>query len=250
MKKAYVGILAMLVVLAGILIPVGSSVAQDVAPMEEDAMVVMDSMTFGEMVKQGGWAMYPLGLFSVAMFFFIIRNAMLLREKSVLRPDLNPQIEEFLRQKDIVGLRALCAQNTCLMTSVLDAGLERISEQDYDPVHVMEAVEEAGNEQMVTYMKSINFLSIIGGTSPMVGLLGTVSGMIGAFQTISAGGMGNPEQLAGNIGEALITTATGLMIAIPAMIAYFIFKNDFIKTMSTLSRTVGHFMNVFRNANK
>jgi biopolymer transport protein ExbB len=59
----------------------------------------------------------------------------------------------------------------------------------------------------------------------MIGLLGTVSGMISAFQTIGRGGMGRPELLAGDIGEALITTATGLVIGIPAMIAYFILRN-------------------------
>jgi biopolymer transport protein ExbB len=134
------------------------------------------------------------------------------------------------------------------MTSVLDAGLERVSEDDFDPAHVMEAIEEAGNEQMVTFMRPINYLSMIGSVAPMLGLLGTVSGMIKAFQTISAGGMGKPELLAGNIGEALITTAAGLIIAIPAMTAYFVFKNNFIKDMSTMGRMVGHFMNVYRNS--
>ena len=72
------------------------------------------------------------------------------------------------------------------MTSVLDAGLERIDPDDFEMTYVSEAIEEAGNEQMVIFMKTINFLSIIGGTAPMLGLLGTVSGMIKAFQTIAA----------------------------------------------------------------
>jgi biopolymer transport protein ExbB len=101
---------------------------------------------------------------------------------------------------------------------------------------------------MVTFMKPINFLSIIGGTAPMLGLLGTVSGMIKAFALIAQGNMGDPAKLAGAIGEALITTATGLVIAIPAMISYFLFKNNFIKTMSTMGRMVGHYMNIYRYA--
>ena len=80
----------------------------------------------------------------------------------------------------------------------------------------------------------------------MLGLLGTVSGMIKAFSIISQGGMGDPGKLAGSIGEALVTTATGLVIAIPAMIAYFIFKNNFIKSMSSMGRLIGHFMNLYR----
>lgn len=242
--------IAMLLLLVGMLVPMASSLAQEsgVALAAED-VAVTDSITFGALIRQGGWAMYPLGLFSVATLYFIIRNIIMLREKNMLRADLRPQLDELMSRRDVAGVRQLCAENDCLLTAVLDAGMERISEEhDYDPPHIMEAIEEAGNEQMVVFMKPINFLSIIGGTAPMLGLLGTVSGMIKAFQTIASGGMGNPEELAGNIGEALITTATGLIIAIPAMMAYFMFKNSFIKSMSTMGRMVGHFMNIYRYA--
>ena len=250
MKKGYLGVVAMLVLFVGILMPIATTLAQETgtAPAEGQAEVAR-SITLGSLVKQGGPFMYPLGLFSVAMFYFIIRNAMLLREKNMLREDLKTQIEDLMSQRNVSGIRQLCADNDSLLTAVLDAGMERISEEhEYDAPHVMEAIEEAGNEQMVTFMKPINVLSIIGGTAPMLGLLGTVSGMMKAFQTIAAGNMGNPERLAGDIGEALITTATGLMIAIPAMIAYFVFKNNFIKSMSTMGRLVGHYLNIYRYA--
>lgn len=71
----------------------------------------------------------------------------------------------------------------------------------------------------------IHYLSVIANVAPMIGLLGTVSGMIGGFQTMATGGMGRPELFAGDIGEALITTATGLCIGIPAMIAHSYFSN-------------------------
>jgi biopolymer transport protein ExbB len=214
----------------------------------QDAAAGVKTVTFGEMWRVGGWCMWPLGLCSVAALFFVIRNILMLRTKNLLRADLKPQIESLLAVRDLKGVREVCQNNPSLMTSVLDAGLERVSEDDFDPAHVMEAIEEAGNEQMVTFMRPINYLSMIGSVAPMLGLLGTVSGMIKAFQTISAGGMGKPELLAGNIGEALITTAAGLIIAIPAMTAYFVFKNNFIKDMSTMGRMVGHFMNVYRNS--
>jgi biopolymer transport protein ExbB len=252
MKKGYFGLLAMLVMLVAMVLPIATSLAQESTPAAETAGAELDvanSMTFGQLLKQGGPFMYPLGLFSMATLYFVIRNSMLLREKNMLRGDLKAQIEGLMSARDVVGMRALCEENQCLLTAVLDAGMERISEEhEYDATHVMEAIEEAGNEQMVSYMKPINFLSIIGGTAPMLGLLGTVSGMIKAFNTIASGGMGDPTKLAGNIGEALITTATGLIIAIPAMIAYFIFKNNFIKSMSTMGRMVGHFMNIYRYA--
>lgn len=218
------------------------------SPVWAQSSVASSEMTFAQMWKVGGWCMWPLGLCSVAALFFVIRNALMLRRRNLLRVDLKPEIEALLARRDLNGVRELCRKQVSLMTSVLDAGLERVSEKDFDPAHVMEAIEEAGNEQMVIFMRPINYLSMIGSVAPMLGLLGTVSGMIKAFQTISAGGMGKPELLAGNIGEALITTAAGLIIAIPAMTAYFVFKNNFIKEMSTMSRLVGHFMNVYRNA--
>ena len=252
MKKGYLGIVAMMVVFVGMTVPIATSLAQEVgvaAPAASEAPSAAEIVTFGALIKQGGWAMYPLGLFSVAMFYLIIRNTMLLREKNMLREDLRPQLEELMSRRDVAGIRELCAANDSLLTAVLDAGMERIStEHEYDAAHVMEAIEEAGNEQMVIFMKPINFLSIIGGTAPMLGLLGTVSGMIKAFALIAQGGMGDPGKLAGAIGEALITTATGLVIAIPAMITYFLFKNNFIKSMSTMGRMVGRYLNIYRYA--
>jgi len=245
MKKSYVAIALMSLVLFGIFVPLLTAQAQEAAPA---AAAAVKKMTLLDMWKVGGWCMWPLGASSMAMCYFIVRNSLLLRMKNLLRADLKPAIEEKLARKDVQGAREICQNNPSLMTSVLDAGLERITEADFDPAHIAEAIEEAGNERMVTFMKPINFLSIIGGTAPMIGLLGTVSGMIKAFQSISAGGMGKPEVLAGNIGEALITTAAGLIIAIPSMISYFIFKNNFIKHMSTMGRMVSHFMSVYRNA--
>ena len=208
------------------------------------------TISLGDLIMQGGWAMYPLGIFSLALFYFIIRNVLIFRENNLLRPDLKDEIESLMRNRDISGIRNLCANNDSLITTVLDAGMERVSEEHlFDSQYVMEAVEEMGNEQLVTFMKSINYLSIIGGTAPMLGLLGTVSGMIKSFSIISQGGMGDPSKLAGSIGEALVTTATGLVIAIPAMIAYFIFKNNFIKTMSSMGRLIGHYINIYRFSN-
>lgn len=248
MKKATLNVGVWIVLLLGIAGAMLSVQAQE--PAAASVAVEGAGLTVGQMLKQGGWAMWPLGLFSSAMLFFIIRNAMLLRAKPLLRLDLKDDLAEKLSQADVPGAREICEANPSLMTSVLDAGLERISDDDFDPAHINEAIEEAGNEQLVGYMRSINYLSIIGATAPMLGLLGTVSGMIKAFQTMASGGMGKPELLAGNIGEALITTATGLIIAVPAMISYFIFKNNFIKNMSTMGRLVSHFMAVYRKARR
>ena len=106
----------------------------------------------------------------------------------------------------------IAARNTLAKLSVSHEKAENLFIENLE-------AEENSVSQWVTY------LNVVASVAPMIGLLGTVSGMISAFQTIGRGGMGRPELLAGDIGEALITTATGLVIGIPAMIAYFVLKN-------------------------
>jgi biopolymer transport protein ExbB len=115
---------------------------------------------------------------------------------------------------------------------------------------VKESIEEASIEQTSKLMKPIDYLSIIGASAPMLGLLGTVSGMIKAFNTMGTTGMGKPELLAANIGEALITTATGLVIAIPAMFFFFFFKKGFQKNLATLGRNIGFLFDALQTGKK
>ena len=196
--------------------------------------------TLWQLILQGGWAMIPLGLMSMATIYFAVQNGLALREKVLLRPDLMPEFIQLMKDKKIVEAHGLCKENETLFTYVFSAGLERCSTtREINFGKVKEAIEEASTEEVTSYMKPIDYLSIIGATAPMLGLLGTVSGMIKAFQTIGSKGMGKPELLAANIGEALVTTATGLIIAIPAMLFYYYYRNSFIKTTATLGRNIG-----------
>lgn len=214
--------------------------AQEAAPTEEVAAANVQKTTLWQMIKQGGWAMWPLGLMSMGMVYFIVQNGLGLREKVLLRPDMIPEFIGLMKDKKIVEAHSLCKENETLFTYVFQAGLERCStKREINFSKVKEAIDEASTEEITSYMKPIDYLSIIGATAPMLGLLGTVSGMIKAFQTIGSKGMGKPEELAGNIGEALVTTATGLLIAIPSMLSYYYFRNSFIKSTATLGRNIG-----------
>ncbi len=206
----------------------------------EAAAPTAQKTTLWQMIKQGGWSMWPLGALSVGMVYFVVQNALATREKVLLRPDLLPEFIQLMKDRKIVDTHTLCKENETLFTYVFAAGLERCSEKrEVNFAKVKEAIEEASTEQITSYMKPIDYLSIIGAVAPMLGLLGTVSGMIKAFQTIGTQGMGKPEVLAGNIGEALVTTATGLIIAIPSMMFYYYFRNNFIKSTATLGRNIG-----------
>lgn len=207
---------------------------------EASAALTQDNATLLQLIKTGGWCMWPLGALSFMMVVFVIQDFISLRPKTLLHTEMMPDLLEMMMQKKTCDALIYCREHPSMFTNTFGAGLERVLDgvDDFDKVD--ESVKEASVEQVSRLMKPIDYLSIIGATAPMVGLLGTVSGMIKAFQTMGTQGMGKPELLAANIGEALITTATGLIIAIPAMFFFFGFKKSFGKTLATLGRNLGY----------
>jgi biopolymer transport protein ExbB len=194
--------------------------------------------------------MWPLGACSFLAVFFVIQNFLSLRPKTLLHTEMVPDLLEMMLKKNVRQALIYCRKNPSMFTNTFGAGLERCLDEKINFTKVREAVEEASVESTTQLMKPIDWLSIIGPTSTMLGLLGTVSGMIKAFQTMGTQGMGKPELLAANIGEALITTAVGLIIAIPAMAFYFFFKKGFAKTMATMGRNLGHLFDALETGKK
>jgi biopolymer transport protein ExbB len=163
---------------------------------------IISEITLFELLKQGGWAMYPLGTLSLALFALILFSWL---QTSRGYFGFKPS-----RWTDLPVIQQI----------------EAIAATDNDNQRPSaEILEEKVYSVEANTLRWIQYMNVIATIAPMVGLLGTVSGMIGAFQTIATGGMGKPELLAGDIGEALITTATGLTIGIPAMIFYFVLRN-------------------------
>ena len=192
--------------------------AQETAPAEE----ATDTLNLLSLIQQGGWAMYPLGTCSVIMLFLIFYSwKETTTKKFFVREQVDESLSAFEEGNAQRGLSCLEATDVLLNRAVTPA-LKKIHKGPEKSENLfienLEA-EENNVAQWVTY------LNVVASVAPMIGLLGTVSGMISAFQTIGRGGMGRPELLAGDIGEALITTATGLVIGIPAMIAYFVLRN-------------------------
>jgi biopolymer transport protein ExbB len=181
-----------------------------------------ETLSLWGLIEQGGWAMYPLGTCSLIMFFLIFYSWKETHPKKFFTADQLSATSTALESGDIEKGRSHLEGGNNLLGRALAPALKKLSKGREKTENLfienLEA-EENGVGQWVTY------LNVIASVAPMIGLLGTVSGMISAFQTIGRGGMGRPELLAGDIGEALITTATGLVIGIPAMIAYFIMRN-------------------------
>lgn len=205
----------------------------------QDAAGSAADVSLGQLWRQGGWAMYPLALFSVAAFGLILFNALTVRERTLLREDVTAELAAALGRGDVDTARTVCDSRPCLVGNITRAGLVRVKPGAYDAVAVEKAMEEAAVEEVAGPFVIISYLSIIATLAPMVGMLGTVSGMIKAFRNIALGGMGKPELLADNISEALITTAVGLVVGIPAMFAFFFFKSRYARLTSRLARICG-----------
>ena len=209
------------------------------AMAQDAASAPSGDVSLGQLWNQGGWAMYPLAAFSIAAFGLILFNAISVREKTLLKPEVTAQIDEALGRGDLAGAKTICEENPGMIANITHAGLARIKGDVFDPAAVEKAMEESSVEEVAGPFINISYLSIIATLAPMVGMLGTVSGMIKAFRNIALGGMGKPELLADNISEALITTAVGLIVGIPAMFAYFFFKSRYAKLTSRIARTCG-----------
>lgn len=220
--------------------------AQDEAPetpaaeeQAEGAPAPEQGMSLLGMFKAGGWAMYILLFLSVSAVGLIIYNFMMIREKTFLRPDLVEKIKPVMGNLQFDQARQMCDEHPSVVTNIIYSGLDRVDPENFDPEAIKEAMEESSTEELAAPFVMINYLSLIATLSPMVGLLGTVSGMVKAFRAIAAQGMGQPQALADNISEALITTASGLIVAIPAMFFFFFFKNKYGKIASSVGKLVG-----------
>lgn len=219
--------------------------AEEAAPAAAPAAPTEGSRSLIDMIRAGGWAMWPLGALSIAGLGLVVYNFISVTPAKVLRMEDIREVTEKAKAMDLEGARAVCAERPSTLTNIVDAGLERIDLEVLDPEALEKAMEEASVEEISGPFVYINYLSVVANLAPMLGLLGTVSGMVKAFNTIAAQGVGQPQLLAANISEALITTATGMIIGIPAMFFYFFFKNKYGKITAAVSRIVGDFHHEF-----
>ena len=229
MKKIF-AILA----LAALLLPLGVAFAQEPPPPAPPADATAAApepqrkTLWQEWIRPLGWCGWPLAFCSIGVVTMIIINVRMVARKNLMPVGVVVPLRAAAEQRDVGQMYALCRNAPNLFTKGLMPGLRKINPEDpaASKENIEAAIAESVGREEAQVSFWINFLSLFASISPMIGLLGTVSGMIGAFGKIGMGGMGRPEQLAENIKEALFTTAAGLMIAIPAIFAFFIFRNN------------------------
>jgi len=170
-----------------------------------------------DLIQRGGWVMYPLILASLAALGLTIERLWAVRRERVMPRAFLASVSGLLdrRQYEQVAFisRGVDSAAARLVALALKMGGRRRSQ-------FKDALEEAGRREAQELTAHLGVLNLVATVSPLLGLLGTVSGMISAFNSIAAEGVGNPGLLAGGISEALLTTAAGLCVAIPTLVVH------------------------------
>lgn len=174
-----------------------------------------------EIVKSGGWLMLPIILCSIVALAIIGERLWSLQRKRIIPKHLVAQIWHLQSKGQLTGEQISVVRNSSPLGRVLASGLSNAKNSR----EVMkESIEETGRHVVHELERYMNSLGTIAAISPLLGLLGTVIGMIKVFSVITTQGVGNPTVLAGGISEALITTAAGLSVAIPSLMAHRYFR--------------------------
>lgn len=170
-----------------------------------------------EIVRAGGPLMWPIIVCSIAALAIVVERFWTLQPQRVMPRGLVDKVWKLIDNQQINDKVIAALNENSPLGRVLAAGLAN----RHRPREVMmERLEDTGRHVVHELERFLNTLGTIAGVAPLLGLLGTVTGIIKAFNAINQGGMGNPQMLSGGISEALLTTAAGLCVAIPALIAY------------------------------
>ena len=197
---------------------------------EEEAIVVEGApTTLLDYWKQGGPTMWPLLAIAIWATSLLVELFLKLRKTRFCPDHVVQQLSGALSVADYQKAWRLAIDNPCPLSSIFAPAIEKLPN---GREAVEEAAAEASTDERNIYTTKNSYISLVAAIGPMLGLFGTISGMVGAFNAMAYGGaVGDPTKLAGDIGEALITTYTGLLIAIPSMVIYYIIANKLKKMM-------------------
>jgi biopolymer transport protein ExbB len=194
-----------------------------------------------DLFNDGGWAMWPILLLLIIGVGVAIERMYNLSRAAINAEDFFKNLEEAIKSGGPDRAAQLCSETPGPVASVIHSGLLRI-ERGLD--HVEKAIDNSGAVEMAFLERGMVWLSTVANLAPMVGFLGTVSGMINAFQTIKEAGDVEPSMVAGGISEALITTAAGLIVGILIQFCYNFFANRIDKIIADMIEQTAAFIDL------
>lgn len=221
----------------------GTALLAEEAPKPADAKAgeaAVHHKTLWETIKEGGWVMIPLGLCSVLTLYLVgdgfVRVTNL---KKLLPADQVEAVKNFYRQGKYNDAYTYCKGQASAFANVARVATSQLGEGKSATEEAVLAELAKENSRMQTF---ISYLSVLGVCTPMIGLVGTVTGMMGAFATLGTSGIGDPSQLSAHIGEVLVATASGLFIAIPAFTTFYWLRNRAAKALHDIQDTMAQLL--------
>ena len=198
--------------------------------------VVAKNVTISEIVEKGGKMLYVLAMASVVGLAMIIYLFYMLREDQIAPASLRRDILDKLKVGSLQDVRTACNYRPCSLADVTIAGLDFVeSNSPVDPGLLKDVIEGEGGRQASSIQSQTQYLLDVGVIAPMIGLLGTVFGMVHAFNAVAFDlAKAKPMLLAAGVSESLINTAGGLIVGIPAMMFYAYFRGRASKLVSRL----------------
>ena len=223
------------------------AVANQQAPAADTAAdAAKNQNLLGWVIGALGWGyMFIFLVLSIFLVSLIVMNFLAARRDTLCPQELVDDFESKLNEKDIQGAYDLARTDESVLGQVLSAGLAKLS-RGYNKA--LEGMQEVGEEESMKLEHRLSYMALIGNLSPMIGLFGTVHGMIASFQVIAVGGATpKPSDLAEGISTALFTTLIGLAIAIPAIAIYNILRNRVSRLLLEVGVTSEDLMSRFED---
>jgi len=214
--------------------------AQNAAPAADTGP---PSQSVGDILAGGGAIGGIIILLSVVALALIIENLVSLKRDKLAPPDLVDELEALFDEGQFQEAMDLCESEQNLLTRTVAAGIGKIG-HNFDLIE--KSLEEMGDEEAVKLHQKIGWLSVISNVAPMMGLLGTVTGMVAAFRVIATSKNPDPSELANGISMALLTTLFGLVVAIPTTAAFAYLRNNLVRSVIEVGAIVEDLFERFR----
>ena len=219
---------------------------QDSVATQDSLLAIQSAESASQLdiILQAGWIMIPIFLLSLLTIYLLVERLMTLRRSASDKNEVMGKVRDYVNAGNIGGARAYCETQQKPLTRIIMHGLERLGR----PIsEIQDAVNAAGKHEAFELERRMDLLASIAGIAPMLGFLGTVTGMIKAFQQIqNLQGNVNPSVLAGGIWEALVSTAAGLIVGILAFFFYNFLLSKISRQVNDMEQSATEFIDLLQ----
>ncbi len=259
MSKARKSLMALMILIGTCVAPMAALQSMGQGLTATDSGETVDANTTAASTKKSGGGFVDIvfgsGIVGMLLWFalfgdgalaiyFSVDCFILIKPEKLMPNRLIDQVQKAMSEGDIVAAMDACQKTPSAMSNILAAAFQHV-EEGFDVIQ--EAVNAASDLEQEKLMQRLQWISVCGNLGPSLGLLGTVQGMILTFQALASGGAGDAAALASSIGQALWTTAGGLVVSIPAVTAFYALRNNANRLILRMTAVTMEFLNGLRN---